>query len=169
MLRKRSSTRFSARTVDGAVPSTEMPRFFGPQLATLRAKAPPGDRWIHEIKFDGYRGQVHVDRGTARVFTRGGLDWTKKFPMIAEAAAALPVDRVVLDGEICVVAGGKTDFSALQAELKSGRQRALVYYAFDILFLDGFDLRKSPQIERKRVLERLFTEARVQSPLLYSQ
>lgn len=166
---KRSKTRFSARMVPGAVASSEMPGFIQPQLATLKLKAPSGDRYIHEIKFDGYRGQVHVDRGTARVFTRSGLDWTKKFPMIAEAAAALPVDRIILDGEICVVAGGKTGFSALQAELKSGRQRALVYYAFDLLFLDGFDLRKSPQIERKRSLESLFTEARVQSPLLYSQ
>jgi bifunctional non-homologous end joining protein LigD len=166
--RKRSSTRFSARMLPGATPSAEMPGFIQPQLATLKAKAPAGERWIHEIKFDGYRGQVHVDRGRVRVFTRSGLDWTKKFPIIAEAAAALPVDRLIIDGEICVVENGKTDFSALQAELKSGRQRALVFYAFDILFLDGFDLRTSPQIERKRILEALFAEARVQPPLIYS-
>lgn len=103
-----------------------------------------------------------------RVFTRSGLDWTKKFHLIAEAAADLPVDRLILDGEICVIENGKTDFSALQAELKSGRQRALVFYAFDILFLDGFDLRRSPQVERKRILEDLFVEAQVQPPLIYS-
>jgi bifunctional non-homologous end joining protein LigD len=154
--------------VQGATPSAEMPGFISPQLATLRDKAPQGDRWIHEIKYDGYRGQIHVERGKVRVFTRSGLDWTKKFDVIAQEAAALPVDRLVIDGEICVIKDGKTDFSALQAELKSGRQRALVFYAFDILFLDGFDLRKAPQLERKRILESLFAEARVEPPLIYS-
>ena len=168
VVRTRSSAR-SRRTVEGDVPAAEMPGFIPPQLATLKAKAPAGDRWIHEIKFDGYRAQVHVDRGRVRVFTRNGYDWTKKFTLIAEAFAKMPIGNAVFDGEICVIANGRTDFSALQAELGSGRQRSLVFHAFDLLHLDGYDLRRSPQIERKRVLEELFTQHRIQAPLLYSQ
>lgn len=166
--RSRSSTRFSARMVQGATPSAEMPGLVSPQLATLKLKAPAGDRWIHEIKYDGYRAQVHIDRGRVRVFTRNGYDWTKKFHLIAEAFEGLPIDRAIIDGEICVIKDGRTDFSALQAELGSGRQRSLVMYCFDLLFLDGFDLRQSPQIERKRILKSLFDEIRMTPPLLYS-
>jgi bifunctional non-homologous end joining protein LigD len=168
-LRKRSSTRFSARMIAGAVPATDMPGFIPPQLATLKLKPPGGDRWIHEIKYDGYRVQVHVDRGKVQVFTRSGLDWTKKFHIIAESFEGLPIDRGIFDGEVCVIKDGRTDFSALQAELSSGRQRSLVFYMFDLLFLDGFDLRKSPQIERKRILKSLYDETRMKAPLLYSE
>jgi bifunctional non-homologous end joining protein LigD len=76
--------------------------------------------------------------------------------LIAEAFGGLPIDRAIIDGEVCVIANGRTDFAALQAELGSGRQRSLVFYAFDLLFLDGFDLRGLPQIDRKRVLQSLF-------------
>jgi ATP-dependent DNA ligase len=117
--------------VEGAQPLAEMPGFIPPQLATLKMKAPAGDRWIHEIKYDSYRLQGRVDKGRARMFTRSGLDWTKKFHLIAEAFEGLPIERGIFDGEVCVVKDGRTDFSALQAELSSGRQRALEFYAFD--------------------------------------
>jgi bifunctional non-homologous end joining protein LigD len=166
-LRKRTSTRFSARMIAGSVPAAEMPGFIGPQSATLKLKPPAGDKWVHEIKYDGYRVQVHVDKGKVRCFTRSGLDWTKKFAVIAEGFEGLPTERAIFDGEVCVIKDGRTDFSALQAELASGRQRSLVYYVFDLLFLDGFDLRKVPQIERKRLLENLLKG--VKPPIVYSE
>ena len=111
-----------------------MPRFIKPQLATLKAKAPSGD-WLNEIKYDGYRAQVHINAGKKRVFTRNGLDWTKRFTMIA-GAFDIP-GQAIIDGEIVVVHEGRTNFSELQAELAAGKQRRLLYYAFDLLWRDG--------------------------------
>jgi bifunctional non-homologous end joining protein LigD len=152
---KRTQTRFIARMIEGAVPS-QMPGIIPPQLATLRSKAPAGSKWVHEIKYDGYRLQIHLNKGT-RIYTRNGHDWTNCFPLIAEAFD-IPVERVIFDGEVVVVHEGRSNFSELQADLASGKQRRMVFYAFDLLFLEGFDLRKSPQIERKRVLQMLFEE-----------
>jgi bifunctional non-homologous end joining protein LigD len=161
---KRTSTRFIARMIEGAKPS-EMPGFIPPQLATLRSKAPGGAQWLHEIKYDGYRLQIHLDKGV-KIYTRNGHDWTKRFPLIAGSFDIR--ERAIFDGELCVVHEGRTNFSELQADLASGKQRRLAYFAFDLLFLDGFDLRKSPQIERKRVLKMLFDETRLKDPILYS-
>ena len=124
-----------------------MPGFIKPQLATLKSRAPKGDQWLHEIKYDGYRVQVHLNRGRKKVFTRNGLDWTKRFTEIA-GALAIPGEAII-DGEVVVVHEGRTNFSELQAELAAGRQGRLVYYAFDLLWRNG-DLRKLPQIERKQ-------------------
>jgi bifunctional non-homologous end joining protein LigD len=126
-----------------------MPGFIRPQLATLKSTAPKGDQWLHEIKYDGYRIQVHTNRGRKKVYTRNGLDWTKRFSSVA---AALDIAReAIIDGEVVVVHEGRTNFSELQAGLAAGRQDRLVYYAFDLLWRDG-DLRKLPQIERKQAL-----------------
>jgi bifunctional non-homologous end joining protein LigD len=163
---KRTQTRFIARMIEGAV-SSDMPGFISPQLATLRAKAPAGSKWLHEIKFDGYRLQIHLNKGV-RIFTRNGHDWTNRFPLIAEAFD-IPVEKAILDGEVVVVHDGRTNFSELQADLASGKQSRMAYYAFDLLYLEGFDLRKSPQVERKRVLKMLFDETRLQGPVLYSE
>lgn len=154
--------------IEGAKPS-EMPGFVEPQLATLRADAPKGPGWLHEIKFDGYRMQAHVKGGRARMFTRSGLDWTKRFSHIAETLADLPIDKAIFDGEVVVEQEGKSNFSALQAELSSGRQERLAFYIFDLLFFDGFDIRKSPQSERKRILKALLVEAGADSPIFYSE
>jgi bifunctional non-homologous end joining protein LigD len=136
-----------------------MPGFIKPQLATLKTRA-KGDQWPHEIKYDGYRVQVHLNRGRKKVFTRNGLDWTKRFTEIAGALA--------ISGEaIMVVHEGRTNFSELQAELAAGRQGRLVYYAFDLLWRNG-DLRKLPQIERKQQLLDLLGENDVELPVLYS-
>src|SRR3954471_20186539 len=110
----------------------EMPGFIKPQLATLKTKAPMGDLWLHEIKYDGYRVQVHLNRGRKKVYTRNGLDWTKRFTEIA-GALAVPGEAII-DGEVVVVHEGRTNFSELQAELAAGRQGRLVYYAFDLLW-----------------------------------
>jgi bifunctional non-homologous end joining protein LigD len=127
----------------------EMPGFIKPQLATLKAKAPVGEQWLHEIKFDGYRVQVHIRNGNKKVYTRNGLDWTKRFSVIA-GALDIP-GQAIIDGEVVVIKDGRMNFSELQAELAAGRQDKLIYYAFDLLWRDG-DRRKLPQIERKQAL-----------------
>lgn len=144
----------------------EMPGFIKPQLATLRTKAPQGDQWLHEIKYDGYRVQVHLNRGRKKVFTRNGLDWTKRFTEIAGALAVS--GEAIIDGEIVVVHEGRTNFSELQAELAAGRQGRLIYYAFDLLWRNG-DLRKLPQIERKQLLLELLGENDTKLPVLFSE
>jgi bifunctional non-homologous end joining protein LigD len=153
--------------IQGARPS-EMPGFIAPQLAASRSKAPAGDQWLHEIKYDGYRVQLHVNKQRRIIFTRGGLDWTKRFSVIA-GAFDIPVERAILDGEIVVVKDGRTSFSELQAELAKGNQDSLLFYAFDLLYLEGFDLRQAPLIERKRILKMLFDETGLESPIIYSE
>jgi bifunctional non-homologous end joining protein LigD len=155
-----------ARTVVAEATSVEMPGFIKPQLATLKAKAPSGDQWLHEIKFDGYRVQIHLNKGKKRVFTRNGLDWTKRFSVIA-GALDIP-GQAILDGEVVVIHEGRTNFSELQAELAAGKQDRLVYYAFDLLWRNG-DLRKLPQIERKRMLSDLLGENDIEHPVIYSE
>jgi bifunctional non-homologous end joining protein LigD len=131
-----------------------LPAWVAPQLATLVAAPPVGDDWVHEIKLDGYRILLRIERGRARLLTRNRLDWTDRFPAVAEAAAALPVKEALLDGEIVVFdAAGVSSFQALQQAADSGR--ALTYVAFDLLFLDGRDLRGEPLIARKKALARL--------------
>lgn len=144
-----------------------MPGFIKPQLATLRSKAPSGDHWLHEIKYDGYRVQLHLDRGHAKAFTRNGLNWIKRFSVIA-AAFDIP-GQAIIDGEVVVVHEGRTNFSELQADLARGDQDRLLYYAFDLLWLDGEDLRKRPQIERKKLLKNLFEDSSVEAPVLFSE
>lgn len=145
--------------------AAEMPGFIEPQLATLRAEAPSGARWIHEIKFDGYRLQAHVAKGKARLLTRSGLDWTNRFgAAVVEALAALPVDEAIIDGELVVEgAGGASDFSALQADLSDGRSDRFVFYAFDLMHLDGRDLTGAALVDRKAALARVLADA---SPVL---
>jgi bifunctional non-homologous end joining protein LigD len=155
-----------ARTVARASASAEMPGFIKPQLDNLKAKAPSGDQWLHEIKFDGYRVQVHLNKGKKRLFTRNGLDWTKRFSVIA-GALDIP-GQAILDGEVSVIHEGRTNFSELQAELAAGRQDRLVYYAFDLLWR-GRDLRKLPQVERKRMLSDLLGENDIGHPVIYSE
>ena len=143
-----------------------MPGFIKPQLATLKARAPKGEHWLHEIKYDGYRVQCHINAGRKKIFTRNGLDWTKRFSVIAGALDI--AGQAVIDGEVVVVHEGRANFSELQAELAAGRQDRLVYYAFDLLWRDG-DLRKLPQIERKQALLDLIGENGIEAPVMYSE
>ena len=138
-----------------------------PELATLVRQVPQGDDWLHEIKFDGYRGQLRVARGRARFLTRKGLDWTRKFKPIADAAAALPVKNAIIDGEAVVLnQKGVSDFGALQEALTEGRAKDIVYFAFDLLHLDGRDLRTIALEERKGILLDLVGDAK-RSPIQY--
>ena len=143
-----------------------MPGFIKPQLATLKSKAPKGEQWLHEIKFDGDRAQVHLNRGRKKVFPRTGQDWTKRFTDIAGAVAI--AGEAIIDGEAVVVHEGRTNFSELQAELAVGRQGRLIYYAFDLLWRNG-DLRKLAQIERKQLLLDLLGENDIELPVLFSE
>jgi bifunctional non-homologous end joining protein LigD len=131
-----------------------MPEFIPPCLATLMARPPEGDRFVHEIKFDGYRIQAHIKSGAVRLYTRSGLDWTAKFGKeLAAALGGLAVADAVIDGEL-VVEGetGASDFSLLQAAPSEGETGRLVFYAFDLLHADGCDLREVPLVERKEAL-----------------
>jgi bifunctional non-homologous end joining protein LigD len=130
-------------------------------LATLVKSTPGDDRWLHEIKFDGYRIQARIAEGKLTLFTRSGRDWTDRFgPDIAKALTALAVRQAVLDGEVVVESAGRSsDFSALQADLAEGRTDRMVYYVFDLLHLDGRDLTGLPLVDRKRLLDGLLSPA----------
>lgn len=154
--------------VPGAVPGP-LPAFVEPQLATLAANPPKGARWVHEIKFDGYRLQARIENRTVKLLTRGGLDWTARFGKTVPAAlAALPLRSALIDGELVVeTATGASDFAALQADLSEERADRFVFYAFDLLHLDGRDLRDLPLERRKALLAPLFAGAG--GPLRFSQ
>ena len=136
-----------------------MPRFRPPQLAVLSTSPPSGPEWLHEIKFDGYRVLAAMAGGSAKLYTRSGLDWTDKFRGVAEAIAQLPARGALIDGEVVVIdENGRTDFGRLQRALE-GRGETLRYYAFDLLEFDGEDLAGLPLIERKRRLAALLSDA----------
>jgi bifunctional non-homologous end joining protein LigD len=133
-----------------------LPDFVTPALATLRATAPTGPDWLHEIKFDGYRIEARLDRGNVQLFTRNQLDWTDRFGPIAAAVAKLPARTALLDGEVVVEdEQGVSSFSMLQIALKEKRTDRFVYWVFDVLHLDGEDWTDRPLIERKTALQTL--------------
>ena len=138
--------------------AADLPDFIAPQLCQTLDRPPPGDKWLHEIKFDGYRIQMRVAAGEVTLRTRKKLDWTAKYPEIAEAASALP--DCIVDGEICALDGdGAPDFAALQAALSERNTENLVFFAFDLLFDGGEDLRSMPLVERKARLQALLADA----------
>lgn len=148
-----------------------LPRFVEPCLAILQDKPPAGDAWLHEVKFDGYRLQVRISAGKVKLLTRTGLDWTERFgKRIAAALTALPCETALIDGEVVALGeGGISSFSALQAALSEGKAENLVFYAFDLLHLDGEDLQREPLLARKERLEELLKAAEADSPLRYSE
>jgi bifunctional non-homologous end joining protein LigD len=137
-----------------AIKVDAMPDFVAPQLCNSADKAPSADSWVHEIKFDGYRIQMRVENGEVSLKTRKALDWTEKFSAVAEAAARLP--DAILDGEIVALNDrSHPDFSSLQAAISSGDTDQLIYFAFDLLFENGEDLRPLPLVQRKQRLQAL--------------
>jgi bifunctional non-homologous end joining protein LigD len=155
-----------ARIPEGGV-KARFPGFVLPALATSIGKVPTGDRWLHEIKFDGYRVQLHVANEGVRVYTRRGFDWTDRFRKIAHDAWHLKTKSAIIDGEVVApAADGTSDFSVLQKAMRAGQpSSALVMYAFDLLFLNGYDMRKAPLEIRKAELENLLKG----SGILFSQ
>ncbi|MCA9310810.1 MAG: DNA ligase D, partial [Phycisphaerales bacterium] len=136
------------------------PDDFSPQLATPSNVAPTGTEWIHEIKLDGYRLIAHLQRGHVTLRTRRGHDWTDRFPNVARALTQVATDDAVLDGEVVVLdARGISDFAALQAALSRKDRVGFVYEAFDLPYLDGYDLCRTPLLERKRLLARILEES----------
>ncbi|WP_262265884.1 DNA ligase D [Microvirga yunnanensis] len=136
-----------------------LPAFVEPALAQLVESAPRGRNWLHEIKLDGYRMQARIDGGQVQLLTRKGLDWTAKFKPIANALKEMKTPSALLDGEIVVEdEAGVSSFSALQQELKGGKGERFVYYVFDLLYLDGEDLRKATLADRKAALRLLFDD-----------
>ena len=136
----------------------DLPDFIAPQLCVTLARPPSATGWIHEIKFDGYRIQMRVRDGEVTLKTRKGLDWTARYPAIAQAAASLP--DAIIDGEICALdENGAPDFAALQASLSAGKTDALVYFAFDLMFEGGEDLRALHLSERKARLQQFLSAA----------
>ena len=145
--------RISARS---ALP---LPTFVPPQLATLASAPPEGDGWLHEIKYDGYRAIAALAADRCRLYTRSGQDWTDKFASVAAALRELEVGSALLDGEIVALDDkGRSSFQRLQNALKEGRI-PLTYYVFDILELDGRDLRDEPLVRRKEILKTLLKDA----------
>ena len=140
-------------------------RFIPPQLATSVDQPPEGDHWIHEIKHDGYRCQVLVEGGQARVLTRKGYDWTSRYPSVVRAAANLPCQSAIIDGEAIVQDGnGVSDFEGLSSAMWQ-RPNTIILYAFDLMHLDGADLRQQTLAVRRSLLQALIgidEESRIQ-------
>ena len=137
---------------------SSLPNFVEPELCRPLERPPGGAGWVHEVKFDGYRMQLRVADGKAVLRTRKGLDWTAKFAAIAKAARALP--DCIIDGEICALDhNGAPDFAGLQAAMSDGKSDGLIFFAFDLLFADGEDLRPLPLLDRKIRLQGLLKKA----------
>jgi DNA ligase D-like protein (predicted ligase) len=149
LVRKRSSK--------AAEQSSPFPRWIPPQLTQLTTAAPSGPQWLHEIKLDGFRMAARIEGGRAQLLTRTGLDWSGKYPSVIAALAKVRVKTAYLDGELCGVGDdGLPSFSQTQAASDGERGVRLVYYAFDLLHLDGQDTAGLPLVERKALLEPLF-------------
>ncbi len=153
-----------------AAPHGALPAFVAPCLASLGDKAPDSDDWLHEIKFDGYRIQARLDRGRVKLLTRKGLDWTRKFPTVADAIAKLPAKSALIDGEVVTEGSdGVSSFSLLQQELKASRHDRMVFYPFDLLHLDGADLTPLPLVSRKSALAKLLKRQPARDRLRFSE
>jgi bifunctional non-homologous end joining protein LigD len=161
-----------------SAPKEGLPAFVMPQLAQTATGAPNGDDWIHELKLDGYRIQIRIETKNrsgrnvreAKLLTRKGLDWTHRMPDIAQAAAALDVTSAILDGEAVVLdEHGVSNFAELQAAFQEGKNKYITYFAFDLLHLDGHNLRGLSLIERKQLLTGLFSRQRKETPIRLSE
>ena len=133
------------------------PKWIEPQLTRLVDEAPAGDSWLHEIKYDGYRMHARIDGRDIKLLTRTGLDWSHRYRRTIEALASLKAKSAYLDGELCALnSEGVPVFSRLQAAMDEGRTDQLVFFAFDLLFLNGESTAQLPLIKRKERLQRLF-------------
>jgi bifunctional non-homologous end joining protein LigD len=158
-------TKTARATPTGAIPARRRfgpaspPTWIKPQLAKLVEKAPDGYEWAHEIKFDGYRMHARLDAGRVQILTRRANDWTDKYPTIAKAIAGLPAQNAYLDGELCgVLPDGRTAFNLIQNATDTG-EGSLVFFLFDLLFLDGENLTSLPLVDRKTRLASLLKGA----------
>ena len=146
-------------SIAGAKPAKKTPAVVEPQLATLVPDAPAGDDWLHEIKFDGYRFLARAENGRVALITRGGQDWSDRFGRIAAAVGSLGADAII-DGEAVVLdEEGRTSFQKLQNAMDDRGRSDVYFYAFDLLWLNGVDLRGAKLVDRKEALRALLANA----------
>jgi bifunctional non-homologous end joining protein LigD len=151
--KKRSMTNSAFEKSLSRLPKENQPGFVAPQLALQAISPPTGEGWLHELKLDGYRMQARKDGSGVQMLTRKGLDWTHRVRAVANEVAKLAVDRVTLDGEVVVLAeNGTTNFADLQASFQDGAKNVLTYFCFDLLHMDGHNLRELPLKQRKKML-----------------
>ncbi|MBN5050237.1 DNA ligase D [Stenotrophomonas maltophilia] len=158
---RKADARWHARalTLDGARDKS-YPRQFKPQLTDHRDTAPDGERWLHEIKWDGYRLLADLHEGEVKLRSRNGLDWTADFPEVVQAVQALPVRDARLDGELVVLDdNGRSDFAALQRVIDGSSKRPLRYIVFDLPGVAGVDISRAPLLQRKALLKELIGDA----------
>ena len=174
--RRKTRSKPSFTTALKSTPEEKFPAFIPPQLAKASTAPPSGEDWVHELKLDGYRIQIQIrpagDSHKKRVslLTRKGLDWTHRMPTLARAAEQLPCKSAVLDGEAVVLdEKGATSFADLQAAFQEGAKVNLSYFAFDLLHLDGHNLRNLPLLERKDLLEKLLAGLEADGPIRFSE
>jgi len=154
---KRARPRDWSKDLKG-VPEEALPKFIEPQLASLASAPPAGGRWVHEIKLDGYRTEIRIDaaKEMVQLLTRTGLDWTHRMKALAAAAKDVPVKSALIDGEVVVLQpDGRSSFAELQAAFQEGARKTMTYFAFDLLHLDGYNLRGLPLMRRKAMLAEL--------------
>lgn len=143
-------------SVPAGAPKENLPEFVAPELALQATTPPSGSGWLHELKLDGYRVQARKDGDKVQLLTRTGLDWTHRMKTIASLVGDLPVEQAVLDGEVVVVAeSGNTSFADLQAAFQEGVKKPLTYFVFDLLHVNGHNVRGMPLVERKALLATL--------------
>ncbi|WP_119303760.1 DNA ligase D [Dongia deserti] len=148
----------------------KLPAFIEPELTILVDAPPSGVNWIHEVKLDGYRMGARIENGTAKLITRSGLDWTRKFPTIAKALAKTGIKSGWLDGEIVVPdEDGLSSFSKLQRALSEGDDKRMVFYLFDLPYLNGRDLRDLPLVQRKQILRETLFAKKPNGVMAYSE
>lgn len=161
-----------------SLPRENFPGFVSPQLAESVTTPPKGEGWVHEIKIDGYRIQIHIRSASSRkqgereahLFTRKGLDWSARMPAIARRAAQLGVESAIIDGEAAALdENGISDFAALQAAFQEQTRRDITYFAFDLLHLNGRNLRNLSLLERKEILAELLGQFGDRGPIRYSE
>jgi bifunctional non-homologous end joining protein LigD len=144
------------------------PKWIKPQLTRLVDEAPAGGGWVHEIKYDGYRIHAQIDHSDIKLLTRTGLDWSHRYRRTIEALGSLKVKSAYLDGELCALyPNGVPSFSRLQAAMDEGQTGELVFFVFDLLFLNGESTARLPLIKRKERLQQLF--AKELGPVRYSE
>ncbi len=159
---------FAPKDLEGS--KEAMPAFIPPQLASEMTVPPAGPDWVHELKLDGYRVQAHIEKGKVRLFTRSGLDWTHRMTPVARALAPLNVESAILDGEVVVLSpDGQTSFANLQAAFDEGAAHPLTYFVFDLLHLNGHNLRQQQLTARKELLAHLIESLPGQQSIRYSQ
>jgi bifunctional non-homologous end joining protein LigD len=156
----KKTTRKSTIILPKGLKKSKFPEFIYPQLAMLVNKPPEGSEWIHEIKFDGYRILSFKNGSEVLLKSRNNKDWTQSLFSIAQAVSQLPFDQMILDGEVVFLdPDGRSDFQLLQNSLKSKKRPPLIYFLFDLLYFEGYDLRNLTLIERKSILKNILSNS----------